>query len=341
MTRLRDFFILPPSNNDHHPALRCAIGVGIPLLMLLALGRTDLTIFASIGAFTGVYGRGQAHRVRFSQQWRASLILLSALIAGLSATHLGLSPEMLVVCTAIVGAIGFLGTRFWRLKPDGSLFFVFAFSTVAFMKTPPPIPDALLTAVLSVLFSLAIGVAGRMLPGHKTPWVRKTRTSLLPAERHEAYVHAGMHLTGIALAGFLSIQVGFGHSYWAMMAATAALVGATAAHRIKRGLHRIVGSFAGLVIAGTIFSLHPTKWEMVLFALVFQFLIELFITRHYALGQMFVTPLGLLMTEVAVPVNPWSLIRDRGVETVIGAGLAMVLVIFLHGLQTLKNEQTD
>ncbi len=339
MTHIRDFFSLPPSNKDHHPALRCAIGVGIPLLTLLAIGRTDLAIFAVIGAFTGVYGRGLAHRPRFSQQWRASLLLLAALMAGLTASHLGFTPGILVGCAAVVGAIGFLGTAFGRLKPSGSLFFVFAFSTIAFMQTPPPFAQALLTAVAAALLSLVIGVAGRMLPGHHTPWVREPRVFLSSEERREAYVQAGMHLAGIALSGALAIQVGFGHSYWAMMAATAALVGATAAHRIARGLHRIIGASAGLVLAGLILSLHPRAWQMILIVLVLQFLVELFITRHYALAQTFVTPLALLMTEVALPTSPWTLIVDRGVETLLGAGVGMVLVIFMHGVRALRIEQ--
>lgn len=340
MTHIRDFFSVPPSNKDHHPALRCAIGVGVPLLTLLAIGRTDLAIFAVIGAFTGVYGRGQAHRSRFSQQWRASLLLLSSLTAGLAASHLGLTPEALVGCTAVVGAVGFLGTRFGRLKPDGSLFFVFAFSAIAFMQTPPPFAQALLTAVTAALLSLVIGVAGRMLPGHHTPWAREPRLSLSPEERREAYIQAGMHVAGISLSGILAIQVGFGHSYWAMIAATAALVGATAAHRVARGLHRIIGAVAGLVIAGLILSLHPSEWQMILIVLVLQFLVEFYVTRHYALAQTFVTPLALLMTEVALPTNPWTLIVDRGVETVLGAGVGMVLVIFINGVHALRNEQT-
>jgi len=243
--------------------MRSAIGVGVPLLTLLAIGRSDLSIFAVIGAFTGVYGRGLVHRPRFSQQWRAGLLLLAALAAGLVASHRGLTPEAIVGCTAFVGALGFLAMRFGRLKPDGSLFCVFAFSAIAFMPTPAPYMEALITAGASVLLSLAVSVAGHAIPRHRAPWVRDTQAPLSSEERREAYVQTGMHVAAIAISGLLAIQVGFGHSYWAMIAATAALVGATARHRIVRGLHRIVGMFAGLVITGLLLSLHLQAWQTV------------------------------------------------------------------------------
>ena len=341
MKHVRGFFRIAPSNNDHHPATRCLIGVGVPLLTLLAIGRTDLAIFAVIGAFTGVYGRGQVHRPRFSQQWRAGVLLLAALTAGLMASHRGLTPEVIVACTAVVGALGFLATRFGRLGPDGSLFYVFAFSAIAFTQTPAPVLQALTTAVASVLLSLVVGVAGRALPGHLTLWVRQPRARLSPEERREAYLLTGMHVAAIAISGAIAIQVGFGHGYWAMIAATAALVGATAAHRVARGVHRIIGAFAGLVIAGFLLSLHLGTWQTILVVLVLQFFLELFVTRHYALAQTFVTPLALLMTEVARPTNPWTLMRDRGVETVIGASVGMAIVIFVHGVNALMNEQAS
>jgi hypothetical protein len=83
MSHLRDFLRLPASDNDHHPAIRSAVGVGVPLLPLLVIGRTDLLVFAVLGALTSMYGRGLPHRPRLSQQWRAGLLLLSCIAAGL------------------------------------------------------------------------------------------------------------------------------------------------------------------------------------------------------------------------------------------------------------------
>lgn len=338
MDHIREFLRLPASDNDHHPAIRSAICVGVPLLTLLAIGHIELVIFAVLGALTAVYGRGLAHRPRFSQQWRAGLLLFACVTAGVVTAHFELRPEIVVGCAAAVAALGLIAGRFARLRPDGSLLYVFAFAAIAFVSPAPPFWPALATAAASVAFSVLVGQAGRWLPGHRTPWVAEPIAPLTAAERRSAYIEAALHVVVVSLSGLASVWLGFGHTYWAMLAATAALVGATAARRVTRGMHRILGAFGGLLITGVLLSLHPTKVETVLVVIVLQFLTEYFVTRHYALAQTFVTPMALLMTEVAMPANPWSLMAIRGIETVMGAGIAMVLVVFLHGLRTLPDE---
>lgn len=76
------------------------------------------------------------------------------------------------------------------------------------------------------------------------------------------------------------------------------------------------------------------SWQFILIALVLQFCLELFVTRNYALAQVFVTPLALIMTEVAHPANPRLFIRDRGIETVIGATVGMALVMASSAVAT-------
>ena len=80
-----EMFTIAPGNKDHHVAIRCAVGVFVPLIILVLIDRMDLAIFASFGAFTGIYGRGEMHRKRLFIQVRAgSLMLLVILLATLS-----------------------------------------------------------------------------------------------------------------------------------------------------------------------------------------------------------------------------------------------------------------
>ena len=56
MNHLQDFFHVRPAERDHIPAFRIALGVAVPLLTLLAIGRLDLAIYAAFGAFTSTPG---------------------------------------------------------------------------------------------------------------------------------------------------------------------------------------------------------------------------------------------------------------------------------------------
>ena len=45
------------------------------------------------------------------------------------------------------------------------------------------------------------------------------------------------------------------------------------------------------------------------------------------LGQIFVTPLALVSTLLVVPASPAVLLRDRIIETVIGAAVGIAVVL--------------
>ncbi len=54
---------------------------------------------------------------------------------------------------------------------------------------------------------------------------------------------------------------------------------------------------------------------------------ELFIARQYLLAQVFVAPLDLISTLLVAPAAPTSLLRDRIIETVIGAAVGIGVVL--------------
>jgi hypothetical protein len=65
---------------------------------------------------------------------------------------------------------------------------------------------------------------------------------------------------------------------------------------------------------------------LAILVIVFQFTTELFMARHYGLAMVSFTPVILLMTQLAAPIDPGVLILERGVETFVGA-LAGILVV--------------
>ena len=58
---LRRLFTLGPAPADHGIAVRCALGVLLPMAALLLVDRLDLSVFAVFAAFTNVYGRVPGH----------------------------------------------------------------------------------------------------------------------------------------------------------------------------------------------------------------------------------------------------------------------------------------
>ena len=64
-----------PHQGDHRVAARAALSVGVPLLVLLVIGRLDLSVYASFGAFAALYGRLDVPRRRIRMQATAGGIL--------------------------------------------------------------------------------------------------------------------------------------------------------------------------------------------------------------------------------------------------------------------------
>jgi uncharacterized membrane protein YccC len=336
---LAEMFTMAPGNRDHQVAIRCAVGVFVPLITLVFLDRLDLAIFASFGAFAGIYGRNEPHAKRVLLQIRAgALMLVVMLLAALTAragVALALSAGdtvwLQVFATTLVAGGCSLIVAWWRLRPAGSLFHIFAFAAIASIPNQPPLWQAMLVAVLTVVFSLLVGLSSRVLRSRRTPWVLPASAPLTPAEKRTALLESIGYLVAAGLAGTLATllgeRLGFGHNYWAMVAAVVPLVGHTTRHRVSRGLQRIVGTAIGLVLLAGILLLQPLPWQTVMVIAACQFGAEMFIARQYLLAQIFVTPLALVSTLLVVPSAPGVLLRDRIFDTVIGAAVGIAVVL--------------
>ena len=128
--------------------------------------------------------------------------------------------------------------------------------------------------------------------------------------------------------GILSVQgiSGLSHPYWAMVAAVAPITPPRHRDRFVRALHRILGSFAGVVLAGFLLSFPTLPWQFVVWIILLQFLGELYIRRNYSLALHFITPVALMMTQLAAPMGLGELLAARFVETLIGAIVAIGVV---------------
>ena len=338
-TLLAEMFTMAPANKDHQVAIRCAVGVFVPLITLVLLGRLDLAIFASFGAFTGIYGRNEPHGRRLVLQLRAGSLMLAVILLGALAARAGtafaLTPSgtvwLKVLATTLVAGGCSLVVAWWRLRPAGSLFHIFAFAVIASIPSQPPLGQGMLVAVLTVAFSLLIGLSARVAPSRRQPWSWPRPVRLTPAERRVAWLEAMGYLVAAGLAGAIATlageRLGFGHNYWAMVAAVVPLVGHSTRHRISRGMQRIIGTALGLVLLAAILLLQPVPWMTVLVIAACQFGAEMFIARQYMLAQVFVTPLALVSTLLVAAVPAATLLRDRFLETVIGAAVGVAVVL--------------
>lgn len=308
-----------PHAGAHRVAVRAAVSVAVPLLVLWSVGHLAWAIYAAFGAFTSLYGRNHVHLSRLQMQATIAVVLTASVVTGVA---VGLSPHRawLVVPVAAVGAgIASLLSDVQDWHPPGSLFVVFALAACASAPSrPADLGVAALVAGGSAAFAVLVGSLG-------AAWRARRRTPTGPRSglRRVSFVeiaprHAARSVVSCGLAGALATVTGIGHPYWAMVSAVVPLAHQEFRGQVVRGAQRVIGTAAGLVLAGLLLAAHLPGLALIVVVVLLQAGAELWVGRNYALALVAVTPLALLMVDLVASVPTGTLLLDRGVETVIG-----------------------
>ncbi|PPF42253.1 FUSC family protein [Pseudoclavibacter sp. AY1F1] len=343
----RDLTTMGPYRRDHWVALRVALAIGAPLVLLWSTDSMGLAIFAVFGAFTSVYGRGLGAFGRLRLQSIAAASLLASVGVG---ALIALSPDRAWLVLPVAAVWAFLMSLFGdlvRWAPPGPMFQIFALAGIAALAVDGQvllsgIGVAVLTAVWSLLLGLAFGAVGALADRARPRRESMKAASVASAApvtgsirsvrpvRSTALGRGAMFAVGTLIAGAIPLLIGIGHPYWAMVSAIAGLSAATGFHRVLRATHRLVGTVLGLGVAAVLLGFEPSGLAVVLLVIALQGGVELFIVRNYTIGLLFLTPLVLVMGRLAGDVSAAQLLLERGVETAIGVAVAIGIAVVLE-----------
>ncbi len=316
--RLADLLRMNPAPGAHRVALRAGVSVGVPLLLCLALDRPEWTLYAAFGAFASLYGRHVVHASRAIGQVTAGVLLTAAVLLGAVVSEAGSAPWMVVGGTAVVALLGQLVSDHLHWHPPGPLFLAFGFGAVA---SAPPMADSLWVPVgvagAAAAFAVLVGGVGAVVRRQRSPWVRPEPLRSL---------HSVRIAVAVVIAGTIAELTPLGHPYWAMVAVLATLAGSDHHARRARGWWRAGGTLLGLIPAAVLLALDLSPVAIVLVVIVLQFVTEVLVGRNYGLALLFITPLALLVGQLAVQRPAVDLLVDRGVETLIGVVVGMAMV---------------
>jgi hypothetical protein len=309
-------------------ALRAGITLAVPLAVLAAVNRTDLILYPTFGAFAAVYGRGPSVRARLAVRSEAALWLCACVTAG-AAVGTFHREWLAIIVTALVALAGSVlaGQRGWQ--PPGPVLGVFAVAVPASVPVDASrigVAFALsaVTALLAVsldgvwLVLRAFGVAAD---------VDGDERDRVPARL--AAVGGLRTAAAVVAAGGLSTGLHWGHPYWAMIAAAAATSGPTVSDRVVRGVHRVIGTLVGLAVTDAVLEIRPGIATTVAIAVLCQMAAQLLVRRNYALSLVFITPMAILMVELGRRQPLHALLRDRALETVLGAACGIVVTLLV------------
>lgn len=327
----REFTTIAPAAGGPLPAVQVGVAVSLPLAVVVATGHADLSAYAVFGSLTSVYGKRLRVEPRLRAQVISGVLLLTAITIGVLAGVPGDGPLASVVGMGFVSSLGYLATRRFGLLPVPSLFLVFAAGTLSSVPhTWGDLPIGL--SIATVAGALGI-ILGRVTAAIETqeprpdPLTTDFRSLLsAPGVRTNLVAYA----LAPALAAALSSAFGLGHFYWSAVAATAPLAASSSAARYARAGLRMAGTLIGILIAFGLLTLDPPPLVLVVFVAALQIATELFVARNYGIAVVFITPMALLLGYIADPTPLLPLVRDRIVGTVVGVGIAMLVLGLFH-----------
>jgi len=328
-------------NGAHRVALRAGISMLVPLLTVWALGHIEWSLYAVFGAFAALYGRGEVFRPRLRMQLVAAVIMIVSLLLGVLVAMSPTAEWTVVIVGSAWAVVVATVSDYLKLHPPGPLFAVFALCAVASIPVTPGTAGPTFTIVLlvsaaSAAFAMVVGTVGMLHPRRRaiaaaTPARARVRHSIGSVtdflRQPGALLRVLRFGIAAAVAGSLSTALGIGHPYWAMVASVVPLLAYDLSNSLVRGTHRVLGTVAGLVLAWGLLSLQPNALGTILIVFALQVLAELFVGRNYAITLIFVTPLALVMVELAHHVPTAQLVTDRAIETVLGTAVAIVIAL--------------
>lgn len=322
-----------PNPADRRHAARVALGLLVPGLILVALDRPELVMYAAFGSFAGMYGRLEGRAERLRHQFHGAGMLVTGVGLGALLSASGAGSAVLVLAVTAFATLGSLATDGLGLRPGGPFFGIFALGATASVSPDLVSPaGAVLICAGTAAWCLLLGIADRTSRPEASP-----RPSGLPVG---AVPQAGRYLLATAVAGSVGIGLGIDHANWAMTAAAVPLAIVTAGEPpdlgavLDRAAHRIAGTFAGLAVTAVVLLPEPRPALLAVAVMVLLFPTELFMARHYGLALGFFTPLIVVMTELAAPSDPVDLLLARGVDTLIGVAAGVAAAALVRGRTT-------
>lgn len=313
--------------------IQAALANALSMVMFSVTGHLTLGLISSLGAFTALYGTTMPLRKRlrvlpFVAAAFSGASLLGVLAAGNAGLMIACATVVALSASILVFAAGF--------GPPGPMQFVLVASISARLADPARVGSACFSPwIIPVLVLVgALGAYMTIATPLSLTFRRRTKSeeshpyalfslNRLDAEKATIIIRV---VVAVAAASVLSVLFRASHSYWMVVVAAAVLQSTHSVHHTTiRAFQRVVGTLAGIVMFDLIRLAVPRGAWLIVVLVILQFAIEVVVARNYALALVFITPTALTIAAAGAS-TPGALIRERMVDTVIGAVVAMIVL---------------
>ncbi|MEE1654148.1 FUSC family protein [Brachymonas sp. G13] len=308
-----------------------ALASGLPLAVGAWFGHVQYGVLSSLGGLVFLY----IANLPLAQRMVVLMVCAFAMAASFglaqmgSALHPLATPVVLTFLTLLVGMV----TRFYRLPPPGSFFFIMVASIGAYLPVnveliPLRVGLVFMGSMLALLmaFFYSLWMMPRLPPPQPAP---------SPHYDFQYVVYDSVLIAVfVGLALVVAELMGLRSAYWAPVSCIAIMQNVTMRAVWNKQVHRILGTAAGMVLTWLLLTLQLNPWSLFLILTTLSFIIEMLVVRHYGLAVIFITPLTILLAEAGANMQlpPDVIIQARLIDIVVGSVIGVVGGVFLHNL---------
>ncbi|WP_459476276.1 FUSC family protein [Clostridium saccharoperbutylacetonicum] len=152
-------------------------------------------------------------------------------------------------------------------------------------------------------------------------------TKLAKAINKDSIVFVNSIRYGIVLAvsAIVAFYFPFTRPYWITLSCAAVMCGSTIMATFHRAIQRSVGTIIGIILAIAILSFQPQGFMVVVVNMCLTALIELAISRNYALAAIFITPNSILIAENSTQIhNIGYFATARITDIIVGSAIGLI-----------------
>ena len=307
--------------------LQAALAVLGAIVLLHYSAWPHLVGFGALGGLASLFGRFAPLPGRHRIVAICAALLAGAVFLTSVTSWLGAPAAVVVLSVALVAALASIAVAWWELGGPGGVIIVFAAGAAV-----GPVENW--AVVMERTLATCAGGLVAWLVTTSTDFLRLKELARLKLEpaRAQAFrdlVYSGARIgVGAGVAALIAHAAGWDHPSWAAIGATAVMQGGHLHVTLHRAVQRMAGTLLGALLVWAILSLEPPFWFIVGAIVVFQFITEVIIGFNYALGQITITPMALLMTYLASPVaTAAEMSVERVVDTMLGAVIGIVFAL--------------
>ena len=328
--QVRESLTLAPQpwlRNGTLAGLQASLAAAIALPLTLLSPWPHLVGFASLGTLAALFGRFAPQAGRSRMIMMCALWLTFSVSAMSAAACLGAPFTLQLGLLALASGFFFFVATTGQYGPPGALIFVFAAG--AAMGHVGSWREVLERGAAT---GLAAGLAWLICAATEGFRQQATPEAPFPVEPVRPLDHRLVAAARIALgAGIAAVAahaMGAAHPSWAALGAVAVMQGTHLHISMNRAVQRMLGTVVGAGLVWLILAAEPSVWTVIALLVVLQISTEIIIGANYALGQILVTPMALLMSYLAAPGAAGSAMApERVIDTLVGAGIGIVLAV--------------